>query len=112
MDLSQTRVRAILSSKDVEILCRLVLISKIEDAIRGSHPHKSSGPDGFNAHFFKVCWHIIGRDVSEAVQDFFIQCKLLRQVKNTFIALVPKSKASSFPADFRPISLCKIIARL
>lgn len=79
-------------------------------------PHRSSGPDGFNAHFFKVCWPIIGADVSTAIQDFFIHGKLLKQIKHTFITLIPKNDYASSPADFRPNSLtneiCKIISRI
>ena len=93
-----------------------VPISEIEEVIKAENPNKAPGPDGFNAHFFKVFWPIIGNDVCEAITDFFQHSLLLNQVKSTFIVLVPKSENASSPDKFRPISLTnelyKIISRI
>ena len=48
-----------------------VIITKIEEVIKAANPNKAPGPDGFNAHFFKVFWSIIGNDVCEGITDFF-----------------------------------------
>lgn len=49
------------------------------------------------------------------IKDFFRHGKLLKQVKNAFIALIDKENPSN-PSNFRPISLTnelyKIIARI
>ena len=34
-------------------------------------PIKAPGPDGMNAFFYKIFWHIVGDDVVFAVLDFF-----------------------------------------
>lgn len=80
--------------------------AEIEKAVQWADPCKAPGPDGFNAHFYKVCWPIVAKDASDAIQDFFLHSgKLLRQVKNAFIALIPKQANLTSPAEFRPISL-------
>lgn len=86
-------------------VCKPIDTSEIEEAMNHSHPHKSPEPDDFNAHFFKVCWPIVGSDVILAIKGFFKTGKLLKQVKNALISLVPKSDNPSTPADFRPIAL-------
>ncbi|KAL0455067.1 UNVERIFIED_CONTAM: hypothetical protein Slati_0845900 [Sesamum latifolium] len=40
---------------------------------------KSPGPDGYSSGFFKVAWPIIGNRVTQAVLDFFLTGKLLKQ---------------------------------
>lgn len=91
-------------------------VDEIEDSIKRTSAHKAPGPDGFNGHFFKVCWSIIGKVVSNAIIDVFNKGRLLQQVNNTFITLIPKVENPSSLADFRPISLAnevyKIISRI
>lgn len=95
VDLSHAKVQAKLGNSDGFILGRVFDIKEIMDAIKSSSPNKSPGPDGFNSHFLKGYWLIIGEDVVAGMRDFFRNGGLLRQVKNTFIALVPKKRQSS-----------------
>lgn len=92
---------------------------KLEEVVattKSSNPNKSLGPDGFNATFFKICWPIIGFDMYEAVSNFFSIGMLLKQVKNNFIALIPKCSSPLKVTVYRPISLAnelyKIIVRV
>ncbi|XP_059639948.1 uncharacterized protein LOC132282327 [Cornus florida] len=77
---------------------------------------KSPGPDGFNAHFYQMAWPVVGRDVINAIRTFFVNGKLLKEVNNFYIALVPKTSNPTTLNDFRPISCCntlyKCIAKL
>ena len=34
-------------------------------------PTKASRPDGINALFYKIFWHIVDNEVTDAVLDFF-----------------------------------------
>ena len=82
---------------------------EIKNAMFSMGDDKSPGPDGFTAAFFKSSWDIIGKDVIEAVRDFFISGKLLKEINHTAIALIPKVSSPSSVSDFRPISLCNIL---
>lgn len=100
-----------LAQEDASFLCRPVTLCEIEEAIRHSSSHKSPGPDGFNAQFFKICWLLIGNDISAAILEFVEHGKLLKQIKHTFITLIPKSEVTSSPSDYRPISLTNELYR-
>lgn len=104
-----------LNSLNGDLLTKLALISEIEKGINSASPHKAPRSDGFNAHFFKVCLSIVGKEVSNTIQTSFKCGKLLSQV-NTFVVLVPKNDNPLIPADYRPISLTnelyKIIIRI
>lgn len=49
---------------------RTVTTAEIEYTIQSSSPHKSPGPDGFNAYFYKLCQPIIAKDVIAAIKNF------------------------------------------
>lgn len=78
--------------------------------------NKAPGPDGFTIEFFTTSWDLVGSDLVEAVQEFFVNGTLHRQVNATVIALISKFPGASSLKEFRPISLCntvyKIISRL
>ncbi|XP_010418986.1 PREDICTED: uncharacterized protein LOC104704630 [Camelina sativa] len=60
--------------------------------------------------------HSIGPTVIEAVREFFITGKLLKQINTTILALLPKTVAAKRLTEFRLISCCntiyKVISRL
>lgn len=53
------------------ILLRPVSLDEIRVATFTINPSKALGEDGFTGFFFQKFWHIVGEDVSEAVQHFF-----------------------------------------
>ncbi|XP_071700023.1 uncharacterized protein [Rutidosis leptorrhynchoides] len=70
---------------------------------------KSPGPDGYSAAFFKKSWDIIGDDVTIAVQQFFINGKMLTDINSMLITLLPKVQSPSKVTDYRPISCWNVI---
>ncbi|XP_028554324.1 uncharacterized protein LOC114580555 [Dendrobium catenatum] len=74
--------------------------------------NSSPGPDGFNFHFYKTGWHIIGPHLCRAIQSFSLKGYITRSVKNTAIALIPKSNHAESILDFRPISLCNTLYKI
>ena len=50
--------------------------------------NKVSGPDGYNALFFKKAWNIIRDDIFAVVNEFFMSGKLLKQINHALIALI------------------------
>ncbi|GJU29675.1 putative reverse transcriptase domain, reverse transcriptase zinc-binding domain protein [Tanacetum coccineum] len=59
--------------------------------------------------FFKEAWDIMSSDVTKAVQEFFINGKLLKELNHTIIALIPKVSSPSRINDYRPISCCNVL---
>lgn len=70
---------------------------------------KSPGPGGLTAEFFKEAWPIIGRDVTMAIQSFFIKGFLLKGLNSTILALIPKKDTSRMMKEDMPISCCNVL---
>lgn len=70
---------------------------------------KAPGPDGFNPTFFKQAWPVVGKDVCEAVKDFFRQGQMLKEVNCTKLTLIPKVAQPANVTEFRPIACCNIV---
>ncbi|GKB10356.1 RNA-directed DNA polymerase, eukaryota, reverse transcriptase zinc-binding domain protein [Tanacetum coccineum] len=66
-------------------------------------------PDGYYACFFKKAWEVVGKDVCQAVKDFFENGKLLKEINSTLIALIPKVAQPNNITEFRPIGCCNVI---
>lgn len=105
-----------ISQDQATAMTRDVTHDEIRDVCFSLHSNKAPGPDGFNAHFFKKTWDIIGRDVIGAVLEFFHTGHLLKEINATILALVPKVQNPTLMKDFRPIACCntlyKIIAKI
>ena len=93
-----------MSGNQASELEREVSYTEVKNTFFSLHPNKSLGPDGFNAYFFKRAWHIICDDVVATVQSFFLSGHLLKEINNTYIALVPKVPNPSSINDYMPIS--------
>ena len=76
------------------------------------HPSKSPGPDGMSLFFFQKYWHIVGRDVIEAVLSVLNLGHFLHKMNHTHIVLVPKKNDPKYLSKFRPISLGNVISRI
>lgn len=74
--------------------------------------NKSLGPDDMSPTFYTHFWGTIGEDVTKAVQNFFLDCRMHRAVNHTFLALIPKRAATNRVEQFRPISLCNVIYKV
>ena len=90
-------------------MIRDVTPSEVKDAIFSMGDDKAPGPDGYSAAFFKGAWDIVSEDVTKAVQEFFVNGKLLKEINHTTIALLPKINSPTRITDFRPISCCNVI---
>ncbi|KAK2641758.1 hypothetical protein Ddye_023521 [Dipteronia dyeriana] len=54
------------------------------------HPNKGPGLVGFNPHFFKKMWHVVGDDMINAIQEFFHSGLFLKKLYATIRAFVTK----------------------
>ncbi|KAG8100647.1 hypothetical protein GUJ93_ZPchr0013g35164 [Zizania palustris] len=88
------------------------LLSDITSVVQNMPSSKAPGPDGFNGHFFKKCWHIIKDDIFSLCQDFFNHKTDLRPINNSYIILVPKKSNPTMVNDYRPISLVNSVIKI
>ena len=63
---------------------------KIKDALFSINGNKAPGMDGFNAHFFKHSWNLVGVLVTHVVKDFYLSKEILKESNSTIISLIPK----------------------
>ncbi|GJV18773.1 RNA-directed DNA polymerase, eukaryota, reverse transcriptase zinc-binding domain protein [Tanacetum coccineum] len=72
----------------------------------------SPGPDGCTSKFYKAAWLVAGKEVEEAIQEFFQKGKLLNEINVTLITLVPKVKSSMKVSEYRPIACCNVFYKI
>ncbi|KAI0494853.1 hypothetical protein KFK09_024999 [Dendrobium nobile] len=101
-----------LNSTDADFLISSISDVEIKNAVYEGKASSSPGPDGFNFHFYKRSWHIIGPSVCKAVKFFFNYGNMPVGIKSTALALIPKTKNAASFADFRPIALCNVIYKI
>ncbi|XP_039159633.1 uncharacterized protein LOC120289171 [Eucalyptus grandis] len=86
------------------------LLLDVQEVIR--HPlseEQVPGPDRFGVEFFKLNREIVGPLVLEAIKNFFTLGRLLRELNNTILVLMPKVPNASSVNDYRPIACCNTI---
>lgn len=79
-----------LSVDQVSFLACLVTELEIQDTLFSLARSKAPRPNGFTVEFFKKNWETIGHLITAAVLDFFATERLLREINNTLLVLVPK----------------------
>ena len=60
---------------------------EVNKVVQEMNAHKALVPDGLPGLFFKKYWNIVGPQVISAVQSFFRDGWLLRQMNQTYITL-------------------------
>lgn len=84
-------------------LCRMVTEKEVKEALWSIKDDKSPGLDGYNSYVFKITWSIVGKEVYQAVQEFFSTGVMLKQANSIIITLIPKLISPQKITDFRPI---------
>ncbi|XP_074291146.1 uncharacterized protein LOC141617914 [Silene latifolia] len=91
------------------LLLSSVSAAEIKGAFFSIPSSKSPGPDGYSSQFFKDSWDIVGENIISAAHDFFHSGRLLKQVNNTTITLIPKVDNPTSVLEFRPIACCNMV---
>lgn len=78
---------------------------EIREVVFRCEGDRSPGPGGFNIGFIKICWGILGNDITHYVQDFHLKVVLPRAFTASFLALIQKVEQPQGLADYRPICL-------
>jgi hypothetical protein len=103
LDLENLISPMISDSKNI-LLCEIPSPLVIKETLFGMQSLKSPGPDGLPPLFYKKYWKVVRQSVIKVVQSFFISGKMLREVNNSYIVLIPKIQNPSTFNHFRPIS--------
>lgn len=91
---------------------REVLASEIKGTIDTMPQNKSPGPDGYCVEFLRASWNTVGSDVISAIEKFFRNGRLLKDLNTTTIVLIPKTESASHLGEFRPISCCNLVYKV
>lgn len=101
---------------DNEMLNNLPTWFEVKDAVFDMNVDGASVPDGFGGFFYQNYWDIIGRDVFNAVTQFFRRGWILPNMNANNVVLIPKVANADFIGQYRPISLAnyqfKIITKV
>lgn len=71
-------------------------------------PESAPGLDGFCNRFYQSFWDIIGRDLLDAVLDYFRDSAMPRGFQSPLLVLLPNKASHTSWVDFYPISLCNV----
>nr|XP_016464091.1 PREDICTED: uncharacterized protein LOC107787086 [Nicotiana tabacum] len=99
----------ILSRRQQLQLIKPVTREEVKQTIMDIDDNKALGCDGYNSYFFKKTWHILGEEVTAAVQEFFENADMCKAVNCTTITLIPTIHNPINIRDFRPISYYNIL---
>ncbi|GJT97313.1 hypothetical protein Tco_1092831 [Tanacetum coccineum] len=90
-------------------MIKSVTNQEVKDAIFSMGNDKFPRPDGYTTAFFKEAWDVVANDVTRAVQEFFTNDKLLKELNHTIIAFIPKVPSPSRINSYRPISCYNVL---
>ncbi|GKA81473.1 RNA-directed DNA polymerase, eukaryota, partial [Tanacetum coccineum] len=101
-----------LIQSQVDDLEREVSREEIKAAVWNCGENKSPGPDGYTFEFLKKYWAVIGPDISEAVDYFFVKGTFPKGCNSSFITLIPKVLDAKLVSEFRPICLIGCVYKI
>jgi hypothetical protein len=86
---------------------------EVHTVVLDTASEKAPGPDGYIGLFLKICWPTIRTDVMSAFHFLYLlHDQHLQHLNTAHIVLIPKKPDAMSIADYRPISLTHIIAKL
>jgi hypothetical protein len=102
----------ILTQHQQDFLCSEVTSTEVKNALFGMESAKAPGIDGFNVHFFKNTWNIIGDSIIDAIGEFFMTGFMPRIINNTYVTLIAKVPNATSIKNFRPIACCSVLYKI
>ncbi|XP_059068415.1 uncharacterized protein LOC131858937 [Cryptomeria japonica] len=102
----------LLSKGQTNSLTAKFSLAEVEATLMQMSPDKSPGSDGFLTSFFKKCWPFLGVEVTTALEGMRNLGSILKEINNTFLALIPKKDKPEHFDEFGSIALCNTIYKL
>ncbi|KAL9685059.1 hypothetical protein QQ045_022505 [Rhodiola kirilowii] len=93
-------------------LCEPITELEVQVALFQMSPTKAPGLDGFSAIFFQKYWRVVRNTVVQKVVRMINEGKLEEGINETMIVLVPKCKKPKRVEEYRPRSLCNVVAKI
>ncbi|XP_026451999.1 uncharacterized protein LOC113352390 [Papaver somniferum] len=105
-------IPTVITANDNSQLNRIPSSDEIFETIKHMNDWGSPGPDGFQSGFYKYNWDIVGKDVTNAIQNFFETGFMPTEFNKTYLSLIPKTDNATKPMDFGPIGLRNTIYKV
>ncbi|VFQ64934.1 unnamed protein product [Cuscuta campestris] len=102
----------LIQHQDATELVRNVDRTEVKEALFSIGYDKAPGPDGYTAAFFKKKWDIVGDTVFDAVSEFFLSGRLLKQINHALVVLIPKIRENPSAKDYRPIACSNVVYKI
>lgn len=93
-------------------LCSPMLNPDIHAAAFQLGDSKTPGPDGFSGCFFHKNWNLVGDNACKAIRGFFNGQFFLKEINQTFIAMITKVNSPFDISQFQPISLWNFLYKI
>lgn len=77
---------------------------EVKIALWAINGEKSPCPDSYGSKFFKDSWEVVGKDVVDAIMEFFRTGEMLRVLNHTEITTIPKSSHATCVGDYGTIT--------
>ncbi|KAI9185839.1 hypothetical protein LWI28_011207 [Acer negundo] len=82
------------------------------EAVNDCDGNNAPGPDEMNLNFIKANWGEIEEDFMRFTLEFYIDGDLVKDLNNSFIALIPKYANPEAITHYRPISLVGLLYKV
>lgn len=97
-----------LSNNQYDYLQEPFTMMEIETALFEIDGYKAPGPDGMPAIFYQHFWPSVKDDITQMVASFLNSGRMLKELNQSTIILIPKGDEQQSCKDYRPISLCNV----
>ncbi|XP_026399266.1 uncharacterized protein LOC113295131 [Papaver somniferum] len=98
----------VINSEDQDMLEAMPDENEIKSTLFDMDPDSAPGPGGFSGCFYRACWHIIHKEVVEAIQFCWKRKFIPIGLNSNFLVLIPKTEGVRNPNQFRPIGLSNV----
>jgi len=98
-------IPSLVSDAENQMLMSFPLPDEIKAAVFDLNADGAPGPDGFGGHFYQTFWDVVGNDVIQSVQAFFLHGEVPPNINSNMIVLIPKTFGGRSMGDYRPIAL-------
>ena len=87
-------------------------MEEIKFALFNMAPMKAPGPNGLHVVFLQSQWDIVGKSIYDLILKIVEETKLVRNLNETLLVLIPKTENPELMKQFRPISLCNVVFKI